>query len=163
MKIITKKQPLLGLGAIFLASFSLSIQAMPNGPFISNYAGCTNGGAGGFLTFKKKDGNQYTNDYEVIGSGGATRPVDTLTVRIDNLSNASGFGGHFSTGREDGYGGRHVECHLIAGKNKNGNIVASDDISIDVAGVPSGGISVSAGNVATSGKASNSRFGAKLL
>ena len=41
---------------------------------------------------------------------------DTVTFVVSGLSNANGWGSHFSSGAsEDGYGGSNAECHLTAG------------------------------------------------
>lgn len=41
---------------------------------------------------------------------------DSVTFVVSGLSNATGFGGHFSVGSsEDGYGGSNAECHFVAG------------------------------------------------
>jgi hypothetical protein len=45
---------------------------------------------------------------------------DSVTFVISGLSNATGFGGHFSAGSiEDGWGGTDAECHFIAGDLSN--------------------------------------------
>lgn len=40
---------------------------------------------------------------------------DSITFVVSGLSNAAGFGGHFSTGIEDGFGGTNTECHFVSG------------------------------------------------
>lgn len=40
---------------------------------------------------------------------------DTVTFVVSNLAAAAGFGAHFSTANEDGYGGTDAECHLTSG------------------------------------------------
>lgn len=40
---------------------------------------------------------------------------DSATFVVSNLANVTGFGGHFSTGIENGYGGVNAECHFVSG------------------------------------------------
>lgn len=40
---------------------------------------------------------------------------DSATFVVSNLANVTGFGGHFSTGIENGYGGENAECHFVSG------------------------------------------------
>ncbi|MFQ3627670.1 MAG: hypothetical protein SNJ57_12510 [Cyanobacteriota bacterium] len=48
---------------------------------------------------------------------------DSVTFVVSGLSNATGFGGHFSAGNsEDGWGGTHAECHLVAGPNPDSTV-----------------------------------------
>jgi hypothetical protein len=45
---------------------------------------------------------------------------ENIAFTVTNLTNVAGFGAHFSTtASTDGYGGTHVECHLISGSVEN--------------------------------------------
>jgi hypothetical protein len=48
---------------------------------------------------------------------------NSVTFVVSGLSNATGFGGHFSTSKlEDGWGGTSAECHFVAGTTPDSTV-----------------------------------------
>lgn len=55
---------------------------------------------------------------------------DSVTLRVDDIATASGWGAHFSTGPgENGYGGAEVECHLTPDGSDQIQILCYDGYS----------------------------------